>query len=182
MDSYRVIASPKLPPNEITLRGLRGLGGEALDDIEPILEQHCIASCDYDDGVQTIIGILTPAFAERECRKNAGISSFERFKHLDSREEHDRPRGRQVRHRYLGADTHPFIEAARHSAHVKTTLLSTAVPVYDFNASRTPSRRQVRGQWLSRFANHVAPVGQEEQVNGAAARGKAMVKAPKKSS
>lgn len=62
MDSYRIIASPYLPPNAMALRVLDPLGGEALDEMEPLLEEHGIAHFDHDIRVQVIVDVLTPTF------------------------------------------------------------------------------------------------------------------------
>lgn len=51
MDSYRVVATPQLPPNEMALRVLDRMEGEALDEIEPLLDDYGIANFDHDDGI-----------------------------------------------------------------------------------------------------------------------------------
>lgn len=76
MDSYRVVAAFYQPRNEMALRVLGRLEGEALDEVDPILDEHGISYFDHDDGIQTIIDTLAPAWAEREFRKKTAAISM----------------------------------------------------------------------------------------------------------
>lgn len=119
------------------------LEGEALGEIEPLLEAFGISYFDPEDGIHTIIEALAPAFAEREFRKKtAAIASFEKIRRMDREglcklaDRFKRLERSMIAQGVARFDNeiraHKLLETCRVSSHMRTTLLATPGHMYDF--------------------------------------------------